>query len=683
MGAHVALDIGGTFTDLVYFNDGTGELRHAKASTTPEDFTLGIQNCLSKAHVDLGGCETFVHGATIAINTLIEQTGARTVLVTTAGAGDAYLIARGNRPEAYNVFFRRATPLVRRGMIIEASERIAAGGEVILPLSDAETGRICEKVAALRPAAVAVCFLHSYVDPRHEQQMGAALRRAFPDAYISLSHEILRQYREYERTSTTVVNAYIGPRVSTYLRALEKRLETQRFPGTLLIMQSNGGVTSVGAASRAPVGLMESGPVGGINASAEIGRRLGFPQVIAFDMGGTTAKASVVRDGHPATAEGYYVGGYASGHPVMLPVVDVVEVGAGGGSIGWIDSVGALKVGPKSAGASPGPVCYCTGGEEPTITDANLVLGRLDGNNFLGGEMRLDEAAARAALTEKLARKLGLSVAETALGMLKIAVAHMTLAVRGVSIERGYDPRDFVMVASGGNGGLHAPLIARELSIPRVILPVLPAHFSAVGMLMTDIRHDYVQTHPRAIAEADFAAIRHICDAFLAAGTALLTAEGVAPAQQEIRLSLDIRYVGQEFYLNTPVTYDELARQDADAIRRHFDELHQRHYGQSAAHRPVEIVNVRASAVGQRAKMEFRSPRVEGHETVARSRDVYLSDPRVPTRCAIHERDALAPGRKIPGPAIIEESASTVLLQAGDEATICPTGEILISIGGN
>jgi N-methylhydantoinase A len=683
MGAHVALDIGGTFTDLVYFNDQTGELRHAKSSTTPEDFTLGIQNCLAKGHVDLGVCETFVHGATIAINTLIEQTGAQTVLVTTAGAGDAYLIARGNRPEAYNVFFKRATPLVRRGMIIEVSERMSAQGEEILPLSESEIAATCKKIAGFKPQAIAVCFLHSYVDPRHEQVMGRALRRAFPDAYISLSHEILRQYREYERTSTTVVNSYIGPRVSTYLRALEKRLSDQKFPGTLLIMQSNGGVTSVASASRAPVALMESGPVGGINASAEIGKRLGFPQVIAFDMGGTTAKASVVRDGQPAIAEGYYVGGYASGHPVMLPVVDVVEVGAGGGSIGWIDSVGALKVGPKSAGASPGPVCYRTGGEEPTITDANLVLGRLDADNFLGGDMKLDKEASRIAIKTKLADKLGLTVEEAALGMLKIAVAHMTLAVRGVSIERGYDPRDFVLVASGGNGGLHAPLIARELSIPRVILPILPAHFSAVGMLMTDIRHDYVQTHARSMAEADFNAIRQICDGFLKDGKALLATEGIQPAQQHIQLSIDIRYVGQEFYLNVPVTYDAVVRADREGIRRRFDDLHQRHYGQHAANRPVEIVNVRANAIGNRAKMEFRPPALAGAEKAPGSRDVHLSDAKKPTRCAIYDRDSLAPGRSVKGPAIIEESASTVLLQEGDEATICPTGEILITIGGN
>jgi N-methylhydantoinase A len=683
MGAHVALDIGGTFTDLVYFNDETGEMRHAKSSTTPEEFTLGIQNCLDKANIDLGACETFVHGATIAINTLIEQSGAKTVLVTTKGARDAYLIGRGNRPEAYNVFFKRATPLVRRGMIIEADERMGAQGQSILPLSEAEIANVCKQVAALEPESIAVCFLHSYIDPTHEQMMGQALRKAFPNAYVSLSYEILRQYREYERTSTTIVNSYIGPRVSTYLKRLEQRLEAKKFPGTLLIMQSNGGVTSVGVAGRAPVGLMESGPVGGINASAEIGLRLGFPQVIAFDMGGTTAKASVIRDGKPSTAEGYYVGGYAEGHPVMSPVIDVVEVGAGGGSIGWIDSVGAMKVGPKSAGASPGPVCYRAGGTEPTITDANLTLGRINGATFLGGDMSLDKEASRAALKGKLADKLGLSVEEAALGMLKIAIAHMTLAVRGVSIERGYDPRDFVMVASGGNGGLHAPLIARELSIPRVILPVLPAHFSAVGMLMTDIRHDYVQTHARSMAEADFEAIRSICDMFLKDGKELLASESVAPAQQQVNLSVDIRYVGQEFYLNTPISYEDITKADRDGIRRRFDALHLRHYGQNAEHRPVEIVNIRANAIGERAKMEFHPPAAGTTATPSTTRDVFLTDATKPTRCAIYQRDALAPGAIVKGPAIIEESATTALLLEGDEATVAPTGEIIITIGGN
>jgi N-methylhydantoinase A len=681
MAWHVALDIGGTFTDLVAFDDVTSELRHAKSSTTPSDLTDGIGRCIDKARMPLDECETFVHGATIAINTLIEKTGARTVLLATAGARDAYLIGRGNRPDAYDMFFQRPEPLVPRKMILEVQERMSASGETIVPLTDESIAQLCEDLAFFKPEAIAVCLLHSYVNPAHELKLGAALRKAFPSAYVSLSNEILRQYREYERTSTTVVNSYIGPRVSSYLTKLAGNLTAQDFGGTLLIMQSNGGVTSVASASRVPVALMESGPVGGINASAEFGKRLDHAQVIAFDMGGTTAKASLIRDGQPSIAEGYYVGGYSSGHPVMLPVVDVVEVGAGGGSIGWIDEVGALKVGPRSAGASPGPVCYGAGGEEPTLTDANLVLGRIDPNNFLGGEMILDLAAARAAIKGKVADPLGLTVEEAALGMLRIAIAHMTLAVRGVSIERGYDPRDFVMVASGGNGGLHAPLIAHELSIPKVIMPVLPAHFSAVGMLMTDIRHDYVRTHPYPLEDLNFAVLRSIFEEFTAEGHALLSAEGVAAERQDMRLSLDMRYIGQEYYLNVPIVAADLIAGDRRALKDRFDETHQRNYGQSGAKEAVEVVNARVSAHGLRDRLPVRANAATNGSPVPKRRDVYLESAAAPVACAIYDRATLREGIVIDGPAIIEEDASTVLVLAGDRATLLATGEILIEIG--
>jgi N-methylhydantoinase A len=679
---HVALDIGGTFTDLVAFDDVTSELRHAKSSTTPRDLTEGIGRCLTKAKIPLESCETFVHGATIAINTLIEKTGARTVLLATAGARDAYLIGRGNRPEAYNMFFQRPEPLVPRNMILEVDERLSASGEAVVPLTDAAIARICDEIAAFKPEAIAVCLLHSYVNPAHEIALGAALRKAFPSAYISLSNEILRQYREYERTSTTVVNSYIGPRVSSYLNKLAEELKSQAFGGTLLIMQSNGGVTSVASAGRVPVALMESGPVGGINASAEFGKRLGFRQVIAFDMGGTTAKSSLIRDGEPAIAEGYYVGGYSSGHPVMLPVVDVVEVGAGGGSIGWIDEVGGLKVGPQSAGASPGPVCYAAGGTEPTLTDANLILGRIDPHNFLGGEMILDLGAARAAMKAKVAEPLGLTVEEAALGMLRISIAHMTLAVRGVSIERGYDPRDFVMVASGGNGGLHAPLIASELSIPKVIMPVLPAHFSAVGMLMTDIRHDYVRTHSYSLQELDFAGLGAIFDEFAAEGHALLTSEGVPAGRQEMRLSLDMRYIGQEYYLNVPIKRTDLIPANRSAFKDWFDQAHQRNYGQSGGTEPVEIVNARVSAHGLRDRLPVRAATARNGMAGAKRREVYLESAQTPVDCAIYNRAELKPAAAVEGPAIIEEDASTVLVPAGARATMLESGEILIDLGG-
>src|SRR5262249_1176988 len=354
-----------------------------------------------------------------------------------------------------------------------------------------------EACAALRAEgveAVAVCFLHSYADPAHERIAGEIIRQAMPDVYLSLSHEILREYREFERISTTVVNAYIGPKVGGYVRARKSSLANIGFAGDLSIMRSNGGVMTPEVATERPVAMMESGPVGGIIASAEVGRALGLPNVISFDMGGTTAKTSLIRDNQPTMAPGYYVGGYASGHPVMLPMIDVVEVGAGGRSSAWLDDVGALKVGPQSAGAAPGPMCYRGGGTEPTITDANVVLGRLDPDNFLGGQMKLDAEAATHGIKQKIAGPLGLDSVAAAQAIIEIAISKMSLAVREVSVAKGYDPRDFALVASGGAGPLHVMAIARELFIPTVIVPLFPSHFSALGMLLADERHDFIRT---------------------------------------------------------------------------------------------------------------------------------------------------------------------------------------------
>ena len=390
----VAVDIGGTFTDLIGFNDETGVFMQAKSLTTPAELVQGIINCIRESGVKVGDIDELIHGSTIAINTLIERKGAKTGLVVTRGTRDVYIIGRGNRPEAYNLLFHRHKPLVSRRMTREVDERMLASGDVDTPLRKASIADACKALKADGIEAVAVCFLHAYANPAHERIAGAMIRKAMPGVYLSLSHEILREYREFERMSTTVVNAYIGPKVGGYVKSLKSSLGGIGFNGDLSIMRSNGGVMTPEVATERPAAMMESGPVGGIIASARVGVALGFPNVISFDMGGTTAKASLIRAGEPTLAPGYYVGGYASGHPVMLPMIDVVEVGAGGGSIAWRDDIGALKVGPHSAGADPGPICYRGGGTEPTITDANVVLGRLDPDNFLGGTMKLDAGAA-------------------------------------------------------------------------------------------------------------------------------------------------------------------------------------------------------------------------------------------------------------------------------------------------
>jgi N-methylhydantoinase A len=422
--------------------------------------------------------------------------------------------------------------------------------------------------------------------------------------------------------------------------------------------------------------MMESGPVGGIIASARVGRALGCPDVISFDMGGTTAKASLVRGGEPTMAPGYYVGGYASGHPVMVPVVDLVEVGAGGGSIAWIDDVGALKVGPQSAGAEPGPICYGGGGVEPTITDANLVLGRLDPDDFLGGEMKLDAAAAEEGVRRRIAEPLKLSVPAAAQAIVDIAVSKMSLAVREVSVAKGYDPRDFALVASGGAGPLHVVAIARELHIPTVIVPLFPAHFSALGMLAADERHDFIRTFYADLKEADFGKLRAVHAEMLAEARSALSHD----RNVEHQLQFDLRYVGQEFTLSVTVSPKQLAAADAAAIRKAFDALYERRYAHHSPEEPVEIVNIRVAVIGKRPAMKF--PRLaSGAKAVpaGRQRVVFAGSERA-TACPVYQRDALRAGARFPGPALVREHGTTTVLPLGTQCRVAPTGELVITV---
>jgi N-methylhydantoinase A len=422
---------------------------------------------------------------------------------------------------------------------------------------------------------------------------------------------------------------------------------------------------------------MESGPVGGIIASAQVGCALGFRNVISFDMGGTTAKASLVREGEPTMAPGYYVGGYASGHPVMLPMIDVVEVGAGGGSIAWLDDVGALKVGPQSAGADPGPICYRGGGSEPTITDANVVLGRLDPDNFLGGEMKLDADAARRGIDEKIAAPLKLDAIAAAQAIVEIAIAKMSLAVREVSVAKGYDPRDFALVASGGAGPLHVVAIARELYIPKVVVPLFPSHFSALGMLLADERHDFIRTFYCDLATVDFAALLKIHHEMVAQASATL--RHAAQAQRQIHL--DLRYVGQEFTLQVPVGVEAIASGDRAGIRAAFDALYEHRYAHHSPDEPVEMVNIRLALIGKRPKPVFPRLAARGGAKPARTRAVYLAAAHTASPCPVYQRETLGAGDEIAGPALIQEHGTTTVLFASDALTVAPSGELIITVG--
>jgi N-methylhydantoinase A len=674
----IAVDIGGTFTDLVAVDDN-GQIFRSKALTTPDDLARGIDDCLTSANVQVAGARFFVHGSTVTINAVLERKGARTGLLTTKGFRDIYEIGRGNRPEGYNLFFKRPVPLVPRDLRLEVDERLYASGEVLTSLDEKSAATSIESLKKSGVESVAVCLLHAYANVAHERRLGELLHEQFPEAYVSLSHEILREFREYERTSTTVLNSYVGPLVRRYLASLEKMLAAANFDGVFRVMQSNGGVMSSETAKKMPVTMMESGPVAGVIAAARLGEALQHRQIISFDMGGTTAKSSLIKDFHPEVTSSYYVGGYVTGLPMMLPVVDIVEVGNGGGSIAWIDPAGGLKVGPQSAGAAPGPACYGQGGEEPTVTDANLIAGRIDPEYFLGSGIRLQRDRAVRAVNENIAKPLGLSVQDAALGILTIANFNMSLSVRAVSVEKGYDPRDCVLVPSGGGGALHALAIARELSVPRVIVPTMPAHFSALGMLLADLKHDYVQTFVRELAETNGSEIAQAFTVLEKSALDTLREEGCRAEQMVLRRFLDMRYRGQEYTLPVPVQEELRRLANLSALRARFDQLHHEHYGHSAPNEPVMIVNLRLSALGKLNSALPSATHLQPEDRGERGRRAVIFD-KEPVECPIYLRSGFNAGDRLAGPAVIEETGATILVYPGDELQVNELGHLVIDL---
>lgn len=682
----VGVDIGGTFTDLVA-QDQDGRLAVSKVLTTPNDHAEGVMSAVAKAAVDLKRTELFLHGSTIAINTVVERKGVKTALITTRGFRDVYEIGRSNRPDAYNLFFERPVPLVPRSLRREVTERMTARGEVHAPLDREEAAAVVAELKSAGAESIAVCLLHSYANPAHEEALGEIIASVYPEAYVTLSHRIMREYREYERTSTTAVNAYVGPVVARYLGSLRERLRYKGFKGEVLVMQSGGGVMSLDTAIQMPVRMMESGPVAGVIGAARVARELGYPQSIVFDMGGTTAKSSLTRDGNAEITSHYFIGGYNSGHPVMLPVVDIIEVGSGGGSLAWLDAAGGLKVGPISAGAVPGPACYGRGGAQPTVTDANLILGRLGEESFLGGEMRLDREAAITAVRKHIAQPLELDVNHAAVAILRVANAHMALALRAVSVQRGQDPRDFALVGFGGAGPLHACTLARELKIPVVIIPRLPGQFSAWGMLTCDLRHDYVQTLLRDFDTVEPEEVRSALSALMNEGLATLKQEQKSgAAARDVDCRLDLRYRGQEYTVTVPLPGPDFAAADREPTAARFHELHGLLYGHSAPEEALELVGVRVTVRGIVEKGESfgaaRAIRSDGAGTASphTKRQVYMDERYGFLDTPVCRRDALAAGAKLEGPAIIEEAASTTVVLPKDRVQVAPSGELVIEI---
>ncbi|MBN9083673.1 MAG: hypothetical protein BGP04_15690 [Rhizobiales bacterium 62-17] len=680
----VGVDIGGTFTDLVGCIDG--KIVTAKCSTTPADPTRGVADTLREAQCDLPQLSEVLHGSTIAINTVLERKGAHTALITTKGFRDVYAIGRGNRIEAFNLWFHRPKPLVERRLTFEVTERVNAAGEALIPLALSEVEAIAKEIKDQKIEAVAVCLLHSYAFPDHERAIGEMLRRLNPGLFVTLSHEILREFREYERTSTTVLNAFVGPRVSNYLGTLDSYLRGENFGGKLHLMRSNGGVMSLDQAKAQPVSMMESGPVAGMIGAGRLAQHLGLEKCIGFDMGGTTAKSSLITNGRPAIEEGYVIGDHASGQPMQLPVVDIVEVGNGGGSIAWVDGTGGLHVGPRSAGADPGPACYGKGSMDPVVTDADLVLGRINGDRFLGGNMSLDKAAAERAVDQTVGKPLGLGTKEAALGIATIADNNMSLSVRAVSVNKGVDPRDTAMIAFGGAGPLHAIAIAREIFIPRVVIPKLPGTFSALGMLMASWRQDFVRTLVGRLGALDTALVERVFKELAEDGKAQMQRDGIGDDIADFRFYADLRYVGQEHALPIPITSPTMLTGDMRKVRELFNVEHDLRYGQSALEEHLEVVNLRLVLTAARsdtiAEAWLTQPWTPTDTAEETSRDVIFDNPEKPLRTRILWRPAMPAGFTFTGPAVIEEPNSTILIHPGDKVTVTDAGHLIVDLAG-
>ncbi len=683
----LAADVGGTFTDVAAFNESSGELHLGKTLTTPARLATGIEQGVARTGARFDTSRLFLHGTTVAINTILERSGAHCALLTTQGFRDIYEIGRVNRPESYNLFFKRHTPLIARDLRFDISERIDAQGAVLIQLDEAQVRRVAAAAVAQGVTAIAILFLHSYRNPAHEQRAKQIIEAEFPQLFVTASHELSQEYREFERTSTAAANAYIGPRVRQYLSEMEAHLDRAGFGGTFLIVQSNGGLFDAADARHSCIRMLESGPAAGVIGTQALCASIGVRNAIAFDMGGTTAKAGVICDGEVLMTGSALIGGYATGLPIQMPMIDIQEVGTGGGSIARVEMGHALRVGPQSAGAQPGPACYGLGGTEPTITDANLVLGRLGAGRFLGGEMPLDIAAARRALTEKIAHPLGMDAVEAAEGILRIATTQMSHVVRWVTTERGLDATDFALVAYGGAGPLHAAAVARELQISTVVIPRAPGHFSAYGMLVADLRRDFVSTWFTPLAEASFADMEALFAEMEKRGHATVTHGQTAltalTGATTHRRAADMRYVGQEHAVTVDLPLALFTLQDRDGIKRRFDAVHQTRYGFSVAHEKAEIVSLRSASIGAMRKPRFE-PIVQGgplpqSAALHSARPVYFAGTGF-VETPAYQRGALQAGNRIDGPALIEEHASTTVLHPGDRLDVDAYGDLVITI---
>lgn len=677
----VATDIGGTFTDLVAV-DESGRTVMAKSHTTPPNFEEGVIDVIHKSGIEPSEVRDFIHGTTTIINALTERKGAKTALITTKGFRDVLEIARCNRPDLFNMVFAKPSPFVPRYLRQEVRERVNYKGEIVTPLEEADVEAAVAYFKKEGVEAIAVCYINSYANDVHELRTVELIKKLWPEIFVTSSVEVTKEWREYERTSTVTLNSYVMPVASSYVNNLDRRLHEIGCEGKKYIMQSNGGTTTFEQAKQTPINMVESGPVAGVFGAAILGKMIGEDNIIAFDVGGTTAKCSLIDQGEVRVTTEYRIERTESysGYPIMAPVVDIVEVGNGGGSIAWIDEAGSLKVGPQSAGSRPGPVAYGKGGTEPTTTDACLLTGRLSPENF-DNDVDMDQV--RRVIQEKIGAPLGMDAEQAAMSILRVADSNMFNALKLISVRRGYDPRDFTMVAFGGGAPMHSAYLARELNIHKVVVPVAAPVFSAWGMLMTDVRHDYIQTKVCRMNEVEPEELNGMWRKLEDQARAQFELEGVREDQTVYQFIADMRYMGQEHTVQVsvpPIPWDESMK--AEIVGR-FHETHEHFYTFRLPDTPTEIVNLHLVACGRlekpaMAKIEEQSGSPEAAKKEVRP--VYFTDEGW-LDTPVYRREELGSGVVLSGPVIVEEEAASTVAGSGQKISVDCYGNLMIETG--
>ncbi|GEB38523.1 5-oxoprolinase [Gluconacetobacter liquefaciens] len=681
----IATDVGGTFTDLVYFetdpSTGTQRIVTAKADTTPPNFAKGVLDVVDKGGLKLAEVDFFAHGSTVVINALTERKGARTGLITTAGFRDVLEIARGNRPDFFNLLYEKPEPFVERYLRREVGGRMDYRGNETAPLDLSGLPAILDDFRRDGVEAIAICLLHAYANPAHEQGVAEEIRRLWQDVSVVASHQITREWREYERTSTTVLSAYVQPVAERYLSGLGDGLRDAGYRGSLYVMQSNCGVDSLASAKATPITMVESGPASGFWAAAELGRLIGEPNVLALDIGGTTAKCSLIENGQVRVKTDYWIerNRKSAGYPIMVPVVDLVEIGNGGGSIAWVDEFRKLHVGPRSAGAMPGPAAYGRGGTEATTTDANLALGRINRDYFCGGTVVADMKAVDRAL-ERLAVALDCEPAEAARGIVRIANANMVNALKLVSVNRGYDPRDFTLVVFGGGGAMHGVALGHELGVRKVVVPRGAPVFSAWGMMMSDLRRDYFMT--RLLEQDDVGGLDTLAGTLVDHATARFIEEGIPAERVRHQVLVKLRYMNQEHAIEVPLAAGPVDAASLAQLLRDFHNAYEREYTYRLDS-GVEIVGLHLIASAEVGRLEVMPLPVTGavlSDAVKGRRLVDYATDGI-HEATVYDAERLEPGMTFAGPAIIEDPGTTIVVHPGNGVTIDAYGNTHIELG--